>query len=68
MFLRLEDEDDSNLGVWWDAAQLACLLLPSSATAERVFSLSANMFGNKQSTMLIDSLKLGLFTHYNRVK
>ena len=36
-----------NLEVWWEACQLAALVLPSLATAERVFSLTKNLFGDQ---------------------
>ena len=66
--LRLELEDIDGLNVWWEACQLVSLVLPSSGTVERVFSLTENMFNDKQGSMLSDGLKLGLYTSYNRNK
>ena len=54
-----------NLGVWWEACQLATLVLPSSATAERVFSLTKNLFGEQQCHLLSDAIRLGLRLAYN---
>jgi len=54
-----------NLGVWWEACQLAALVLPSSATAERVFSLTKNLFGEQQVRLLSNAIRLGLMLAYN---
>ena len=34
-----------NLGIWWEACQLATIVLPSSAMSERVFSLDVICLG-----------------------
>ena len=49
-----------NLRVWWEACQLAALVLPWSATAERVFSLTKNLFGEQQTRFLSDAIRLGI--------
>ena len=52
--------------VWWEACELAALVLPTSATSERVFSLSKNLFGDKQSRLLSDALEAGLMLAFNK--
>ena len=56
----------SNLGVWWEACQLAALVLPSSATAERVFSLTKNLFGEQQTSLLSNAIRLGCLLPHNK--
>ena len=52
--------------VWWEACEMAALVLPSSGTSERVFSMLSNMFGDKQASLLSDALKLGLMLAFNK--
>jgi len=52
--------------MWWEACELAALVLPSSATAERVFSLSKFMFNDLQNGGLSDWIRLSLLLSYNR--
>ncbi len=54
------------LKVWWEACELLALLLPSSGTSERVFSFANSLFGDKQSKLLTDALKLSLFLAFNK--
>ena len=57
---------NGNLSVWWQAAKLAALVMPSSGAAERVFSLVNNMFGDQQSNTLSDSIFLSLYLVSNK--
>ena len=52
--------------VRWEACEMAALVLPSSGTSERVFSMLSNMFGDKQASLLSDALKLGLMLAFNK--
>eukprot|EP00956_Cyclotella_meneghiniana_P025063 scaffold51458_cov24-Cyclotella_meneghiniana.AAC.4 len=60
--------DDIKVWVWWEACELVTLVLPSSATAERVFSFAKHLFGDKQSSLLTDALQLSLFLAFNKRK
>eukprot|EP00985_Skeletonema_marinoi_P022283 scaffold14178_cov97-Skeletonema_marinoi.AAC.1 len=55
-----------DLKTWWDACEIASLVLPSSGTAERVFSLTKMLFSDRQDRLLFDAMKVSLFTAYNR--
>ena len=55
-----------NLKVWWEACELAALVLPSSGTAERVFSLSKMLFSDRQTTLLSDVIRLALYLAFNK--
>ena len=57
---------NGNLRVWWEAAEAMALVVPSSAAAERVFSLANNFATKKQDRMLTDSLFLSLFLSFNK--
>ena len=50
----------STLPSWANAAQKDLLLLPSSASAERVFSLLKNTFEDRQLSSLEDYIEVGL--------
>ena len=52
--------------VWWEACELAALVLPSSATVERVFSLLSNMWDSSQECVLSDALSLSLYLAFNK--
>lgn len=54
--------------VWWEACEMAALVLPSLGTSERAFSMLSNMFGDKQSKLLSDALQLGLMLAFNKRK
>ena len=51
---------------WLKAAQKALLLQPSSAAAERVFSLLNNSFGATQASTLQDYLEATIMLQYNK--
>jgi len=55
-----------DLKTWWDACEIASLVLPSSGTAERVFSLTKMLFSDQQESLLFDAMKVSLFTAYNK--
>ena len=57
---------NGDLQVRWEAAEEMALVVPSSAAAERVFSLANNLATKKQSNMLTDSLFLSLFLSFNK--
>ena len=50
---------------WSHAFQLVILVQPSSAAAERVFSLLANSFGTQQESSLEDYVQLSVMLQYN---
>ena len=54
------------LKVWWEACELAALVVPSSAMVEFVFTLVNHLFSAKQSHLLSDALQLGLFLGFNK--
>ena len=53
------------LKVYWEAAQLLALVMPSSGAAERVFSLLNNNLNEKQTRTLTDMIFLSLYLSYN---
>ena len=55
-----------DLKVWWEACELAAIVLPSSGTAERVFSFAKNLFSDYQNGLLTDALKFSLFLAFNK--
>ena len=52
----------------WFAARLCALVMPTSAAAERVFSLLNNLYSDQQTSTLVDSILLSLFLSYNNRK
>jgi hypothetical protein len=54
------------LRMWWGAACLVVLVQPSSAAAERVFSLLKNFWSAQQTRSLSDTIKASLFLAYNK--
>ena len=56
------------LKMWWKAARILALLMPSSGAAERVFSLLNNLFSDQQTLALGDLIFLSLFLAYNKRK
>jgi hypothetical protein len=54
------------LGMWWEAACLVVLVQPSSAAAERVFSLLKNFWSVQQTCSLSDTIRASLFLAYNK--
>ena len=56
---------NEKLMYWWKAAALVALVQPSSGAAERVFSLLKNLFGQKQTRLLSETIYLALFLAFN---
>ena len=56
----------SALPCWSQAAQKIVLVQPSSAAAERVFSLLKSSFGDQQDNSLKDYVKSSLMLQYNK--
>ena len=56
------------LHAWWFAAKLCALVMPSSAAAERVFSLLNNLYNDQQTHTLVDSILLSLYLSFNKRK
>jgi hypothetical protein len=54
------------LRVWWEAVRLVVLVQPSSAAAERVFSLLKNFWSIQQNRALSDTIRASLFLAYNK--
>ncbi|KAL7531433.1 LOW QUALITY PROTEIN: hypothetical protein ACHAXR_004040 [Thalassiosira sp. AJA248-18] len=54
------------LHAWWCAIQLCALVMPSSGSAERVFSLLNNLYKDEQTCLLIDSILLSLYLSFNK--
>ena len=57
--------ENKNLPRIWFKFNTAFLFLPSSAGAERVFSMVQQMFRNNQSNTLNDTFELSIMTRYN---
>ena len=57
--------NSSDLPHWAQAAKKILLLQPSSAAAERVFSLLQNSFGEQQDNSLQDYIECSLMLQYN---
>ena len=55
-----------NLPSWKKAAKMVLTVQPSSAAAERVFSLLEAATGDQQSQLLEDNLQLAIMLQYNR--
>ena len=51
--------------VWWRDHKFITLIQPSSAAAERVFSLLANSFNNNQESALKDYIQTSVMIQYN---
>ena len=56
----------ADLPHWSSAAQLVSLVQPSSAAAERIFSLLQNSFNHRQDHSLQDYLESSLMLQYNK--
>ena len=56
----------SDLPHWAEATRKILLLQPSSAAAERVFSLLQNLFGEQQDNSLQDYIECSLMLQYNK--
>ena len=59
-------QNASALPNWSEAARKILLIQPSSAAAERVFSLLTNSFGNQQDSSLQDYIESSLMLQYNK--
>lgn len=59
-------KEQVKLPAWQSAAKLVFALLPSSAPAERVFSLMQASISHLQRRMLNDQLEISLMLQYNR--
>ena len=57
---------EADLPAWASAAQKVLLVQPSSATAERAFSLLANSFNNQQMNYLEDHAETLVMLQFNR--
>ena len=64
--LRWWEDHRNDLPAWSSAVRKVSLLQPSSAAAERVFSLLTNTFGDKQQTSLSDYVEASLMVQYNK--
>ena len=60
------EKNGCKLPHWADAFKLSLLAQPSSAAAERVFSLLQNSFGNRQQSSLEDYIETSLMLQYNK--
>lgn len=59
---------ESSLPKWASACRLVLLMQPSSAAAERVFSILTNSFSHKQESSLEDYIELSIMLQYNKRK
>ena len=50
---------------WSAACKLVLLVQPSSAAAERVFSLLSNSFGEQQTSSLEETIETSIMLQYN---
>ena len=57
---------ESQLPKWAKACSLVLLMQPSSAAAERVFSLLSNSFSSRQESSLEDYVELSVMLQYNK--
>ena len=60
-----EHKGNADLTVWVEVLRRVLLVQPSSAAAERVFSLLANTFGPQQTSALSDYIEASLMRQYN---
>ena len=63
MFYQNNSDD---IPTWALAMQIVGSFTPSSAAAERVFSLLKSMFGDMQMTTLADYIQAALMLRYNK--
>ena len=56
------------IGAWAEASLIAFLFTPSSAAAERLFSLLRALFGSSQDMALADYLEGSMMARYNGTK
>ena len=55
----------ADLPKWAEACGIVLLMQPSSAAAERVFSILSNSFSDRQESSLEDYIELSVMLHYN---
>ena len=67
MLLWWHDHKDQ-LPHWTSAVKKVLLLQPSSAAAERVFSILNSSFNDQQEHALVDYLQASVMTQYNNNK
>jgi hypothetical protein len=59
----------AGLGVWYAAAQKVMILPPSSAAAERVFSMLKSLIGDQQMALTLeDYQETSIMLHYNQLQ
>ena len=58
-------EADGRLPSWTRACRLVLLVQPSSAAAERVFSMLTNAFSTQQESSLEDYVQFSVMLQYN---
>ena len=54
-----------DLPAWAEACKNVLLIQPSSAAAERVFSILSNSFGERQESSLQDYIECSIMLQYN---
>jgi len=64
--LKWWKEHSKDLPCWSAAAEKILLVQPSSAAAERVFSLLQNLFGSFQDATLADYVQVFPMLQYNK--
>ena len=57
---------EADIPTWASSAQKVLLVQPSSASAERAFSLLKNSFNEQQQSSLEDYIEASLMLQYNR--
>ena len=60
--------NQNKIGVWAECFKLVALICPSSAAAERVFSMMRRTFGDQQTASLMDLVETSLMLQYNNRK
>ena len=61
-----DENSDSDISAWADAARIAFAIAPNSASCERVFAMVRNMFGDQQLHALKDYIQAALWLQYNK--
>ena len=56
----------AGLQMWWEVASLLALVQPSSAAAERVFSVLKAFWSHLQTNSLADAIRMSLFLACNK--
>ena len=58
-------QHETELPLWSSSCKSVLLIQPSSAAAERIFSLLANSFNERQTSALEDYIQTSLMLQYN---